>query len=594
MAKRPKQPTKTANFRVDTRIAVLLGESYTSTERALKELVDNAWDADAGSVWITLPDPMTSDPIIIRDDGSGMTGQELEREYLFIANDRRTRKGSTTPGKNRPVKGRKGVGKFAGLCAAQLMTVTTRARGLQTTVGIDRKILEKAGSDIEHVPLPVASEDCPQGDHGTTITLSELEQNLHFPTPEKFRPLLMREYGREEGISIFVNGTPLGLEDFGGSVIEQAVEIDGVGPAILRFTVSEDRSRVRGAGIAVRVKGRVVGKPIFLGLDESDDFPRSLLGQIYGELVVDGLEDDVTADFAAVLENSKAFDRVRQWAAPIIKQQVAEVHGREMQLAHARLQQKIKRRLAELPEHRRAFAEEALNKLLKKFYGESDERLEPIVNVVFDAMERDDYRLIIERIDQAKEADVATLAEALQNFGLIDLAVVGQQATNRLKFLDHLERLAEDSRTDEIVMHRAIEQNLWLLGAEYGLFASNRTLKTIVDKYLDKNYAGKKAKNRPDLLLSANVSQVHLLIEFKAPALTLTHDNYQQATGYRHHLSSHISSPIDVMIVGGKIDAAAIPTMREPQTKATTYAALIANARRQFEWLLKELVSATD
>lgn len=593
MTKKPKRPTKTANFRVDTRIAVLLGESYTSTERALKELVDNAWDADASTVWITLPAPMTSDPIIIRDDGAGMTAQELEREYLFIANDRRTRKGATTPGKSRPVKGRKGVGKFAGLCAAQLMTVTTRARGLQTTVGIDRKILEKAGSDIERVPLPIGTENCAPDDHGTTITLTELEQNLHFPTPEKFRPLLMREYGREEGISIFVNDTPLGLEDFGGSVIENTVEIEGAGSATLRFTVSEDRSRVRGAGIAVRVKGRVVGKPLFLGLDESEDFPRSLLGQIYGELVVDGLENDVTADFAAILENSKAFDRVREWAAPIIKQKVSEVHGREMQLAQARLQQKIKRRLAELPEHRRAFAEEALNKLLKKFYGESDEKLEPIVNVVFDAMERDDYRLIVERIDQAKDADVTVLADALQRFGLVDLAMVGQQATQRLKFLDYLEQLSEDPRTDEIVMHRAIEQNLWLLGPEYGVFASNRTLKTIVDKYLDKTYAGKNARDRPDLLLSANISQVHLLIEFKAPALTLTFANYQQATRYRHELASHISSPIEVMILGGKKDASTIPSSGEPNVKATTYLALIANARRQFEWLVKELASTT-
>jgi hypothetical protein len=36
-----------ANFRVDPRLTSLLGESYRSTEQALRELVDNAWDADA-------------------------------------------------------------------------------------------------------------------------------------------------------------------------------------------------------------------------------------------------------------------------------------------------------------------------------------------------------------------------------------------------------------------------------------------------------------------------------------------------------------------------------------------------------------------
>lgn len=34
-------------FQVDPRLATLLSQEYSSSERALKELVDNAWDADA-------------------------------------------------------------------------------------------------------------------------------------------------------------------------------------------------------------------------------------------------------------------------------------------------------------------------------------------------------------------------------------------------------------------------------------------------------------------------------------------------------------------------------------------------------------------
>jgi len=46
----------TARFSVDPRLSALLGESYTSSERALRELVDNAWDAEALVVKVTLPD----------------------------------------------------------------------------------------------------------------------------------------------------------------------------------------------------------------------------------------------------------------------------------------------------------------------------------------------------------------------------------------------------------------------------------------------------------------------------------------------------------------------------------------------------------
>jgi len=126
--------SKPAQFRVDPRLAKLLGESYRSTEQAIKELIDNAWDADSEHVWITLPEPLTINPIVIQDDGSGMTEREVRYEYLNIANDRRTRRGELTLDKKRAVKGRKGIGKFAGLVAADVMEVCTQCRGDSTSL----------------------------------------------------------------------------------------------------------------------------------------------------------------------------------------------------------------------------------------------------------------------------------------------------------------------------------------------------------------------------------------------------------------------------------------------------------------------------
>lgn len=123
-----------ANFKVDPKLASLLGEGYRSTEHALKELVDNAWDADATELTVVLPDAMTDTPIIVSDNGSGMTEQELLNEYLVVANDRRSRKGDLTAALKRRVKGRKGIGKFAGLMVAGIMEIETTARGRTTRV----------------------------------------------------------------------------------------------------------------------------------------------------------------------------------------------------------------------------------------------------------------------------------------------------------------------------------------------------------------------------------------------------------------------------------------------------------------------------
>jgi hypothetical protein len=56
-----------AKFKVQPRVVYLLSNQYRSSEQALKELVDNAWDADAENVHITIPlDLFTTEAICNR------------------------------------------------------------------------------------------------------------------------------------------------------------------------------------------------------------------------------------------------------------------------------------------------------------------------------------------------------------------------------------------------------------------------------------------------------------------------------------------------------------------------------------------------
>ena len=164
---------KKVAFQVDARLAKLLSENYRSTERATKELIDNAWDADAERVDVTLPEPMSNDPVIIKDDGSGMTEQELLREYLFIASDRRKRRGELTPKRKRKVKGKKGIGKFAGLIIANTMKLETWSRGKKCEFLLSSVDIENA-ADIEKLPIELIVSDTDASISGTENTLSNL------------------------------------------------------------------------------------------------------------------------------------------------------------------------------------------------------------------------------------------------------------------------------------------------------------------------------------------------------------------------------------------------------------------------------------
>jgi hypothetical protein len=573
-------------FQVDSRLATLLSQEYSSSERALKELVDNAWDADAEVVSVTLPKPMSGEPIVIQDDGTGMTEEELRRHYLSIAADRRSRRGERTSGKNRLVKGRKGIGKFAGLMAAAAMTLETRARGRLCRFTLRLDDLSQV-EDIEQLDIGLHSEPCAPELHGTSITLSDLHQGLAYPDANKLRQILLQDYGRQDDFSITVDGKRLDVDDVSGSYSELEQDLPNAGKVKLRFAISDGKTGLRQPGITLRVDGKSVGRPGFFGLDQRDDFPSKLLRKLYGEIEADGLRDHITAGWDAAVENSELLQEVEAHIQPILREAYEQQYRREIQLAQARLQKAILARLSALPEHKRAFADRAIKKILDKYYGEPESKVEPVVNVLLEAMESSDYRILLEHIADATPGDVAGIAERLNEFGLAEMAFLVQQAAARQVYLDQLDALARDASTTEAVLHKALERNLWVFGPEYSLFSSNSTLRRQVEDMLGKTYTGDKAGKRPDLLLNENLGRQYLLIEFKRPSHALNHDDYVQAIAYRHELAKYLSSPIQVLLVGGSRSADFPTNNLEPYVETRIFGQVISTARRQIEWLLR-------
>jgi len=436
---------KTANFKVDTKLAELLGESYRSVEDALKELVDNSYDADATFVDIRLPKEFDENPKVeIIDNGSGMIEKEVRNGYLNIASSRVSRKGDKSILYNRRVKGRKGIGKFAGLMVARIMEIETIAKGRRTKLVIDKDELAKAGYDIEKVPLPLVSEDYNNEEHGTIIRLLGINQNFHYPNPERLKELLIRDYGREKDFQLSINGDELGVLDLHGKSFEEQILLSNGNFALLRYTIAD--KPVKGAGISIRVDNKTIGRP-FDFLSDDDIVPKKLKLRVYGELICDDLRDDVTADNGAIVENSKIFQSVLGIVSRNLKKSVDDVFEVDMKMAKARFQRKINSELSKLPEYKQPFARKALFKTLEKFYGESEDRINTVISVMIDALEKDHYWGIINNIKDTGNSDIEKFADSLNHFGLLEMSIFTSQAINRLRFLDEFEILIEDDRT---------------------------------------------------------------------------------------------------------------------------------------------------
>ena len=94
---------------------------YSSVAAALTEAVANSWDADAETVHIVIN--IEEDNITILDDGIGMNTKAVNERYLRVGYRRRDE--SDTSLANRPVMGRKGIGKLSLFSIADRINVHT-------------------------------------------------------------------------------------------------------------------------------------------------------------------------------------------------------------------------------------------------------------------------------------------------------------------------------------------------------------------------------------------------------------------------------------------------------------------------------------
>ncbi len=584
---------KKSKFIVDGKLTKILGENYKSTELALKELIDNAWDAEATIVKVTLPTEMKKDSIIIiEDNGIGMSASEVENDYLRIARDRISIKGNKSFKMKRTIKGRKGIGKFAGFVTAHNMSVETVQNKILTSFSINKDLMMKQAEELDKFNLEISTSSTTKP-NGTKITLTQLDLSLVSPTSDRLKELLILDYWRESSFDIYINDVMLEVSDIGGVPYKDSTVIKEIGEVLLEFNITDKDITNKRAGIALRVDGKIVGSTSFFGIDEATDIPQKLLKRIYGEIVADGLIAYVNADWTSVLYNSIAYQDMSNFVYKKLHLALKENFDKEISLMRARMQKRINEKLKTFPEYKREFAKISLERVLNEFYSEPEYKINNIINVMLEAIEKDEYYRVIEEVNKTKRGDIIELSEALSKFGLADMTAILGQAINRIKFIDSLDKLILDKKTTELHIHKVLEKNLWIFGMQYNMVSSNETNKKIIDEYLGKKYRGSREDKRPDLLLCNKYGGNYLLIEFKRPNIKLSRKHELQAQEYRDDIKPHLTSnkKIEILLIGGDISEDILGDDSAPLLSKMTFKYICSQARDEINWLIQTIKS---
>jgi len=149
---------------IDKSHIITIGEKlYAESIEFIRELVNNAYDADAVLVEVRVSD----DTIEIKDNGSGMDREGLIRYFNIGSQEKLHSPKSPVYGRDRI--GQFGIGKFATLSACRRFEVLTRRNGFAARVVFDKEQWEK-GIDEWKLPLEILPSDFRKSD-GTTIIL---------------------------------------------------------------------------------------------------------------------------------------------------------------------------------------------------------------------------------------------------------------------------------------------------------------------------------------------------------------------------------------------------------------------------------------
>src|SRR3989338_6790007 len=167
---------ETLAITVDKSHLITIGEKlYTQSIELIRELVNNAYDADSSVVEVEI----TEDKIVIKDNGSGMDLKGL-KQYFNIGSPEKKHH-PKSPKFKRDRIGQFGIGKFATLSACGSFTVCTQSRDFAAEVVFDKEEWGES-EDNWHLPMTTLPYEASRGD-GKRVMSRELP-GRRFPVIE--------------------------------------------------------------------------------------------------------------------------------------------------------------------------------------------------------------------------------------------------------------------------------------------------------------------------------------------------------------------------------------------------------------------------
>ncbi len=554
MSASPAMPA--TEFAVEIQPDFLERQAKAQPVAAVAELIWNGLDADATRVDVELAQgPLGQlDRIVVSDNGNGIEYRDAPILFKNLGGSWK-RKATTTKSEQRMLHGQEGRGRFKAFALGGVVDWKVSYPNNGGNYRYDISILE---SDIKRVRI---TEEAPfAGDKGVTVVISELKRNFTSLAPsnslQEFSEIFAIYLKHYRHVQIRINGEKIDPD----TVIANNWDVP-------LSSILDDDGTEHAASVEI-IEWRAQTKRA-LYLCNEDGFP---LAQVDGRFHVGNFH------FSAYLKSS--FVKKLNLDNRLELAEMVPALAKAIEEARSKIKETFRNRAAEKA---RIVVDEWKAQEIYPFEGEASTQIEKAERQIFDivavtvqeatpgfetsqqlelhlrmlrhAIERSPTELqkILDEVLKLPKRKQKELAALLDETDLSGIISATSMVADRLKFLQGLgiilfEYEMKSRLKERTQLHKIIEQNTWIFGEEYNLWASDKELTTVLKVHREKldpelvidepvKVVNKK-RGIVDLVLSRAQKRhraddlEHLVIELKAPKVVLNADHMTQIEDY--------------------------------------------------------------
>lgn len=581
---------------------------YSQFPPVLAELVSNAYDAEAENVTINID--RENNTITVKDDGVGMTHQEINEDYLVIGRNRRvaTKSGKSKNNK-RLVTGKKGLGKLAIFGIAKTIIITSVSEGLKNSLKINYDNLK--GTVPPYNPdalteFEETSENC-----GTEIIIEDftteissldvlaigLAKRFNF-FDDSFKVTLVDnqnppiEVSRELYTNKIATQFSWTFPDDFSSEINEKIAYKFLNDKQIAGTISTATTPLRkmDQGFNVYARGKIAAQNIFFNDRSNDNFNQYVFGSFNVDVLDEDNQEDVigTARQSILWEKNEELEQIKSNLDTLIKDIEKDWRRKRAEQKNIDLDEIIPQDFyGGLSESEKSQIKRIKKSLLTNSMDK--EEVKPILEILTTVKDLFGFQSFQEYVGSLSDSEVTVenIEKISNDWERIEAKELAKVATGRISAIDQFEKFIREDASETKVIQPFLEKFPWVLNPRITTFEREKTFKKILqenfpDKELDER------NRRLDFLCYLTNGEL-IIIELKRPSIKIGYKEIQQALKYKRFLEkSHrdaIAKGVSTYLVSDRYDLSDDAEMIYPSLekdgnlKILSYSDLLVQAR---------------